>query len=94
MSLDTLERPRAQRSRPVNVGIHLAVYLDTTDLVVAAVAVFATVDQDLSDRIAKAMGVPTVKPLQVKPASQAVRFQAGCTHGPIAINKAHTVRVQ
>jgi catalase len=41
-----------------------------------AVRVFAAVDQDLSDRIAKAVGHPTVKPLEVKPASEAVRFRA------------------
>ena len=39
------------------------------------VRVFAAVDQDLSDRIAKAVGHPTVKPLEVKPASEAVRFK-------------------
>jgi catalase len=41
-----------------------------------AVRVFAAVDQDLSDRIAKAVGHPTVKPLEVKLASEAVRFRA------------------
>jgi catalase len=39
------------------------------------VRVFAAVDQGLSDRIAKAVGHPTVKPLEVKPASEAVRFK-------------------
>jgi len=39
------------------------------------VSVFAAVDQGLSDRIAKAIGVPTVKPLKAKPASEAVRFK-------------------
>lgn len=39
------------------------------------VRVFATVDQGLSDRIAEAVGHPAVKPLQVKPASEAVRFK-------------------
>jgi len=38
-------------------------------------SVFAAVDQGLSDRIAKAVGHPTVKPLQVKSASEAVRFK-------------------
>ncbi|CCO31829.1 catalase [Rhizoctonia solani AG-1 IB] len=55
-------------------------------------SVFAAVDQDLSDRIARAMGVPTVKPLQVKPASSAVRFKAACAHAPFAINDAKNVR--
>ena len=39
------------------------------------VSVFAAVDQEIADRIAKAIGVPTVKPLQVKPADSAVRFK-------------------
>ncbi|KAG2097734.1 catalase-like domain-containing protein [Suillus discolor] len=38
---------------------------------------FASVDQSLSDRIAKAIGSPTAKPLAVKPASEAVRFRHG-----------------
>lgn len=38
-------------------------------------SVFAAVDQGLSDRIATAIGHPTVKPLQVKPASEAIRFK-------------------
>jgi catalase len=42
-----------------------------------AVSVFAAVDQDLSDRIAKKIGVSTVKPLQVKPSSEAWTFSAG-----------------
>ncbi|THG95993.1 hypothetical protein EW026_g5753, partial [Hermanssonia centrifuga] len=37
-------------------------------------SVFANVDQDLSDRIAKAIGHPSVKPLSVPPASEATRF--------------------
>ncbi len=40
-----------------------------------AVAVFAAVDQDLSDRIAKAMGVPTVAPVKVAPASAAGKLK-------------------
>lgn len=39
-------------------------------------AIFAAVDQDLSDRIAKAMEMSPVKPLKVKPASEAKRFKA------------------
>lgn len=40
------------------------------------VAVWAAVDQGLSDRIAKAVGAPTVKPLAVKPASEVANFRA------------------
>ncbi|KAK0218704.1 catalase [Armillaria fumosa] len=39
-------------------------------------SVWAAVDQGLSDRIAKAIGHPTVKPLACKPASEAVQFKA------------------
>ncbi|KAF8493591.1 catalase [Gautieria morchelliformis] len=38
-------------------------------------SVFAAVDQGLSDRVAKAIGAPTVKPLKVKPAAEALRFR-------------------
>ena len=48
---------------------NLTHYLSTT------VSVFAAVDQGLSDRIAKAIGHPSVPPLKVKPASEAIRFQ-------------------
>lgn len=37
-------------------------------------AVFAAVDQALSDEIAKAIGHSTVKPLEVKPAAHAKNF--------------------
>ncbi|KAG9073686.1 hypothetical protein FS749_014792, partial [Ceratobasidium sp. UAMH 11750] len=56
-------------------------------------SVFAAVDQDLSDRITKELGVPTVKSLQVKSAAEAVRFRAAVVKGPVVINKAHSVRV-
>jgi catalase len=39
-------------------------------------SVWAAVDQGLSDRIAQAIGHPSVKPLSVKPASEAVKFRA------------------
>lgn len=38
-------------------------------------SVFAAVDQGFADRIAKKIGVSTVKPLKVKPASEAIRFK-------------------
>ena len=49
--------------------------LPTLPYILHLVSVFAAVDQDLSDRIAKAIGHASVKPLRVAPASQAVRFQ-------------------
>lgn len=39
-------------------------------------SVWAAVDQGLSDRIAKAVGAPTVKPLKAKSASETVKFRA------------------
>ena len=45
------------------------------------VSVFAAVNQDLSDRIAKAIGAPTVKPLAVKSASEAPRFKPNVQNG-------------
>ena len=39
-----------------------------------SVSVFAAVDQSLSDRIAKAIGAPTVQPLKAKPAAEGVRY--------------------
>jgi hypothetical protein len=39
------------------------------------VAVWAAVDQGLSDRIAAAIGHPAVKPLEVKPASEADKYR-------------------
>jgi catalase len=44
------------------------------------VSVFAAVDQGLSDRIAKAIGHPSVSPLKVRPASEAIRFRHGIKH--------------
>ena len=39
------------------------------------VSVWAAVDQGLSDRIAAAIGHPPVKPLEVKPASEADKYR-------------------
>jgi catalase len=41
----------------------------------AAVSIFAAVDQSFGDAIAKAIGHPSVKSLQVKPATEALRFR-------------------
>jgi len=43
---------------------------------------FASVDQELSDRLAKAIGAPTAKPLPVKPAAEAIRFRANVGASP------------
>ena len=40
-----------------------------------SVSVYAAVDQGLSDRIAAAVGAPTVTPLKVKSASEAVKYR-------------------
>ena len=39
------------------------------------VSIFAAVDQSFSDAVAKAIGLPPAKPLQVKPASEALRYR-------------------
>ncbi|KAK7691607.1 hypothetical protein QCA50_005006 [Cerrena zonata] len=57
-----------------NVSGHLGSV--KSDIVKARqLSVFAAISQDLSDRVAKAIGHPTVKPLAVKPASEAYRFK-------------------
>ncbi|KAG8744273.1 hypothetical protein FRC10_010436 [Ceratobasidium sp. 414] len=75
-----------------NVAGHLG-NVKSTEIKARQLSVFAAVDQTLSDRIAKELGVPTVKPLQVKPATEVVGFSAEVVKGPVGINKAHTVRV-
>ncbi|EJF63962.1 catalase [Dichomitus squalens LYAD-421 SS1] len=57
-----------------NVAVHL-VNAKSAEVKARQLSVFAAVDQEIADRIAKAIGVPTVKPLQVKTASEAVRFK-------------------
>lgn len=47
----------------------------STEVIDRQLAVFAAVDQDMSDRIAKAIGRSPVKPLAVKKANEAARFQ-------------------
>ncbi|KAG2068674.1 catalase-domain-containing protein [Suillus decipiens] len=59
-----------------NVAGHLG-GAKSAEVKARALSYFASVDQSLSDRIAKAIGAPTVKPLPVKPASEAVRFRHG-----------------
>jgi len=57
-----------------NVACHFG-NVKSKEIKARQLAIWAAVDQSLSDRIAKAIGEPTVKPLQVKPASQAVKFK-------------------
>lgn len=57
-----------------NVAGHLG-NVKSAEIKKRQLAVFAAVDQGLSDRIAKAIGVPSVRPLQSKPASEAIRFK-------------------
>ena len=40
-----------------------------------SVSVWAAVDQSLSDRIAKAVGAPSVAPLKAKSAAESVKFR-------------------
>ncbi|KAJ7049451.1 catalase [Mycena amicta] len=62
-----------------NVAAHFG-NVKSAEIRARQLAVWAAVDQDLSDRIAKAVNSPTVKPLKVKPASEAVRFRANVGH--------------
>jgi catalase len=48
------------------------------------VSVFAAVDQGFSDRVAKAIGLPPVKPVNVKPAAEAVKFKPKVAAKPVA----------
>ncbi|KAG1852890.1 catalase-like domain-containing protein [Suillus subalutaceus] len=67
----------AARARLVsNVAGHLG-GAKSAEVKARTLSYFASVDQSLSDRIAKAIGAPTAKPLAVKPASEAVRFRHG-----------------
>ncbi|EGN94351.1 hypothetical protein SERLA73DRAFT_125862 [Serpula lacrymans var. lacrymans S7.3] len=59
-----------------NISVHLG-NVKSAEVKARTLSYFASVDQTLSDRIAKAIGAPTVGPLKVKPASEAVRFRAG-----------------
>jgi len=66
----------AQREAYVqNVAGHFK-NVKSTEVKARQLSVWAAVDQSLSDRIAKAVGAPTVKPLQVKSAGEAVKFRA------------------
>ncbi|EMD36620.1 hypothetical protein CERSUDRAFT_84800 [Gelatoporia subvermispora B] len=61
-----------------NVAVHIK-GVRSAEVRDRQLSVFAAVDQDIADRIAQAIGVSTVKPLQVKPAAEAVRFKAYAT---------------
>ncbi|EIW78857.1 catalase [Coniophora puteana RWD-64-598 SS2] len=51
--------------------------IKSTEVKARTLSYWASVDQDLSDAIAKAIGAPTAKPLpNVKPAAEAIRFKA------------------
>ncbi|GAA5911657.1 hypothetical protein JCM5296_005866 [Sporobolomyces johnsonii] len=58
-----------------NVAGHLG-GAKSEDVKRRALSVFAVVDQQLSDNIAKAIGISPVQPMKVLPASEAFRFRA------------------
>ncbi|GBE84665.1 catalase [Sparassis latifolia] len=58
-----------------NVAVHLG-NAKSAAVKARQLSVFAAVDQEIADRIAKAIGVPTVPPLKVASASEAIRFKA------------------
>ncbi|EIN12909.1 catalase [Punctularia strigosozonata HHB-11173 SS5] len=57
-----------------NIAVHLG-NAKSKEVIARQLSVFAAVDQSLSDRIASAINAEKVKPLQVRPASEAVRFR-------------------
>jgi len=57
-----------------NVAVHLG-NVQSPIVKARQLSVFAAVDQELGDRIAKAINHESVKPLQVAPAEKATRFQ-------------------
>ncbi|KAJ3996257.1 catalase [Lentinula boryana] len=64
-----------------NVAAHFG-NVKSKDVIARQLSVWAAVDQGLSDRIAKAVGAPTVKPLAAKPASESVKFRANIGIAP------------
>lgn len=58
-----------------NLSVHMKGIKSKT-ILERQLSVWAAVDQTLADGISKTLGVPTVKPLQVKKASEAVQFKA------------------
>ena len=74
MSLDISRTSKAPKSRPGNVS-GFVFLLSISCLTSFVVSVWAAVDQGLSDRIAAAIGHPSVKPLEVKPASEADKYR-------------------
>jgi len=58
-----------------NVGGNLG-NCKSAEIKTRQLTVFTTVAQDLGDRLAKAMGVPSVKPLKLKSAAEAIKFRA------------------
>jgi catalase len=62
-----------------NIASHLG-NVKQHDIKARQLSIFAAVDQNLSDAIAKAIGQPSVKPLQVKSASEAIRFSPSLKH--------------
>jgi len=72
--LDTSRTSRVPKSRPDSVSI-APIASDYLLTCVKLVSVWAAVDQGLSDRIAKAVGAPTVQPLKAKSAAEALKFR-------------------
>ncbi|KAH6874103.1 catalase-like domain-containing protein [Coprinopsis sp. MPI-PUGE-AT-0042] len=66
---------KAKAAYVKNVSGHLGT-VKSNEIKARQLAVYAAVDQGLSDRIANAIGHPTVSPLQVKPSSEAVKYRA------------------
>ncbi|PAV17619.1 catalase [Pyrrhoderma noxium] len=61
-----------------NIAVHIK-NVKSKEVLNRQLSVFATVDQSLADRVAAAVGVPSVSPLKVKPAPEAVRYKFRAT---------------
>ena len=72
------------RQRKFSSSSHSPLFGTTLDLTVL-VAVFAAVDQGLSDAIAKALGAPTAAPLAVAPATEVVPLKTNIGQKAVAI---------
>ncbi|KAH9160944.1 catalase [Lactarius sanguifluus] len=67
-----------------NIAGHLG-GVKSAEIKARQLSVFAAVDQGLSDAIAKAIGAPTVQPLQVAPASEVVPLRANIGQKTVSI---------
>jgi catalase len=61
-----------------NVAVHMR-KCKSKEVQARQLSVFATVDQEIADRIAKTLGVSSAQPLKVKSADEAISYRTGIT---------------